>query len=217
MKKLFSIVMAILFLISWGCTRTPLVSEEDFLMHSELLEQVVFFNRWFFENSEELFDSPWAFNNLMLDLDNLRHGREPNTDPLFRNSHIYNSLHLIRCEEETHETSLDTTLIVWPSNDTKKMIDWFNLMARVPYRNLTQSQIENGQDNQGFYVLFAEHNLSWPLSLDNIINNTNDVMALWSRLNSVEQNFINNNVTRSVSIPTIEEFLEQLEAGVWKW
>jgi len=230
MKKTLIISLVLATLLFRGCSQIIMCEDERTAL-SISLEQVWFASDWLFNDSERFTShntdnmSRWTFDSMRLDLIDILSGNALNSERgVYENSIIYTSVLFVNSEEEAilllSEVS-ENTLIVWPSEITKRTLEWFNLMAKSPvhvpeenrssYPPFTRIDLPFRYTAGDFYHIMPDFGLAWPLTMEQLVTNFDSVLELWYYLNHIDRGVIIFRAQNNMPIPTLEEFLLRFE------
>ena len=222
MKKTLLLILCILGVLLSGC-RTRTLTEEERQMYEFLHNTGVFCNHWGFENTSER-GGGMAFTGIIFDAARLMAGARPSEilrDENRFNSIIYTDVHFVHTQEEAFAiTDLpETTLIAWSTERSRQVLAWFNLMAQMPRNEVSHNHVRNRDVEVAETLLeyFPEYGFTWPISMDDVINNPEGMIRLWARVYIPSDQSTILEYARNHEPPTFEEFMRQVEEGQWRW
>lgn len=124
---------------------------------------------------------------------------------------FFTELVFVHSEEEA-EGFPDNIIVAWPSWQTERMVEMFNLWAKAPEQDWRRSGMGQSDGLLGeVYRYLPEHNLTWPISAADLVDNWEDVEAFLKRLNPSLRSSMTVRISVDRPAPTLEEFLAQFE------
>ena len=126
---------------------------------------------------------------------------------------FYDELVFVHSEEDA-EGFPDNVIVAWPSEVTMQQVQMFNLWAKAPERDWMRPRLGQRDGLYGnVYRYLSDHNLEWPVNVENFVDNWEDIYTFLERLspNLREAMGSARGLTSDFIAPTLEEFMEQFE------